>query len=107
MGAYLAEFRDGLTGDELAEALDWSLLRVERALATLDAALESSGMRLALRAARIVIVGRLGWSWVGRAESVSASPWSSPCTRRPTGTARVLATDNLLAHPLTRSLRIH
>lgn len=59
VGAYLAEFRDGLTRDELAEALDWSLLRVERAVATLDSALECSGMRLALRAARIVVVGRL------------------------------------------------
>jgi len=39
VGAYLAEFRDGLTRDELAEALHWSLLRVERALATLDEAL--------------------------------------------------------------------
>ena len=59
VGAYLGEFRDGLSRDELAEALDWSLLRVERALATLHAALGSSGMRLALRAARIVVVGRL------------------------------------------------
>lgn len=65
MGAYFAEFRDGLTRDELAEALDWSLLRVERALATLDAALESSGMRLALRAARIVVVGRLDRTELG------------------------------------------
>ena len=38
---------------------------------------------------------------------MSASPWSSRFTRRPTGTARVLATDRVLAHPLTRSLRIH
>ena len=65
VGAYLAEFRDGLTRDELAEALDWSLQRVERALATLDAALESSGMRLALRAACIVIVGRLDRTELG------------------------------------------
>lgn len=65
VGAYLAEFRDGLTRDQLAEALDWSLLRVERALAALDSALKSSGMRLALRGACIVIVGRLDRTELG------------------------------------------
>jgi len=59
IGAYLAEFRDGLMRDELAEALDWTLLRVERGLAMLDSALQVSGMRLGLRADRIVVVGRL------------------------------------------------
>ena len=60
IGAYLAEFRNGLTRDELAEALDWTLLRVERAIARLDTTLDHSGMRLALNADRIIIVGRLG-----------------------------------------------
>ena len=59
VGAYLAEFRNGLTRDELAEALDWPLLRVERALAQLDTTLHHSGMRLALNADRIIVVGRL------------------------------------------------
>lgn len=59
VGAYLAEFREGLTRDELAEALGWTLLRVERALATLDFVLQGGGMRLALRGDRIVVVGRL------------------------------------------------
>ena len=60
IGAYLAESRNGLTRDEFAEALDWTLLRVERALARLDTTLDHSGMRLALNADRIIIVGRLG-----------------------------------------------
>jgi len=59
IGAYLAEFRNGLTRDELAEAFDWALLRVERALAHLDTTLHHSGMCLALNADRIIIVGRL------------------------------------------------
>ena len=59
IGAYLAESRNGLTRDDLAEALDWTLLRVERALARLDTTLHPSGMRLALNADRVVIVGRL------------------------------------------------
>lgn len=59
VGAYLAELGQGLSRDELAEALEWPLLRVERALAALDAALRTSGMRLGLRAGRIVVVGRL------------------------------------------------
>ena len=59
IGAYLAEFRNGLTRDGLAEALDWTLLRVEQALAKLDTTLHHSGMRLGLTADRIVIVGRL------------------------------------------------
>ncbi len=70
VGAYLAEFRDGLTRDELAEALDWSLLRVERALAALDSALKASGMRLALRAACIVVVGRLDLTELGSRLSI-------------------------------------
>ena len=59
VGAYLAEFSDGLTRDELAEALDWTLLRVERALAALDVGLHRVGMHLAVRGERIVVVGRL------------------------------------------------
>ena len=59
IGAYLAEFRTGLTRDDLAEALDWTLLRLERALAHLDTTLHHSGMCLALNANRIIIVGRL------------------------------------------------
>ena len=59
IGAYLAEFRHGLTRDELAEALDWTLLRLERALAHLDTTLHHSGICLALNADRIIIVGRL------------------------------------------------
>ena len=59
IGAYLADFRHGLTRDDLAEALDWTLLRVERALPHLDTTLHHSGMCLALNADRIIIVGRL------------------------------------------------
>lgn len=59
IGAYLAEFRHGLTRDDLAAVLDWTLLRVERALAHLDTTLHHSGMCLALNANRIIIVGRL------------------------------------------------
>ncbi len=59
VGSYLAEFKEGLSRDELAEALDWTLVRVERALAVLDADLRPVGMRLALRCERIVVVGRL------------------------------------------------
>lgn len=59
IGAYLADFRNGLTRDDLAEALDWTLLRVERALPHLDTTLHHSGMCLALNADRIIIVGRL------------------------------------------------
>ncbi len=59
VGAYLAEFKEGLTRDQLAEALGWTLLRVERALATLDVGLGQVGMRLAVHADGIVVVGRL------------------------------------------------
>ena len=158
VGAYLAEFKEGLSRDDLAEALDWTLVRVERALAALDTGLRRVGMRLALRAERIVVVGRLdrtdlssrlslerltageldpvlasflwdalvgiaperirdretfdsadrlGSCGYGTAGSASASRLSTPCTRQRTGTAARLATDKLLAHPLTRPLRTH
>lgn len=58
VGAYLAEFKDGLTPDQLSDALGWTLQRVEEALAALDAALGDVGMRLARNANRVVIVGR-------------------------------------------------
>lgn len=58
VGAYLTEFKDGLTRDQLSEALGWTLQRVEQALAALDAALEDVGMRLARNADRVVIVAR-------------------------------------------------
>lgn len=59
VGAYLAEFREGLTRDQLSEVLGWNLSRLERALASLDETLRPGGMRLALSAGRIVVVGRL------------------------------------------------
>lgn len=43
----------------MAEALDWTLQRVESALAGLDVGLHEVGMRLALNSERIVVVGRL------------------------------------------------
>jgi hypothetical protein len=58
IGAYLAESVNGLTRDALAQALDWSLLRVERALWGLDNSLRACGMRLGLRAGHIRIVSR-------------------------------------------------
>jgi hypothetical protein len=58
IGAYLAESVNGPTRDALAQALDWSLLRVERALSGLDNSLRACGMRLGLRAGHIRIVSR-------------------------------------------------
>lgn len=58
VGAYLAEFKDGLSRDQLSDALGWTLQRVEHALGALDAALEEVGMRLARNADRVVVVGR-------------------------------------------------
>ena len=45
VGAYLAEFKEGLSRDELAEALDWTLVRVHRALAARGRADSSSSPR--------------------------------------------------------------
>jgi transcriptional regulator with XRE-family HTH domain len=59
VGAYLAEFPDGLTRDALAESLNWTLVRVERAFCALDASLRCSGMRLRAEGARVVVAGRL------------------------------------------------
>jgi hypothetical protein len=58
IGAYLAESVNGPTRDALVQALDWSLLRVERALWGLDNSLRACGMRLGLHAGRIRIVSR-------------------------------------------------
>ncbi len=58
IGAYLAESVNGPTRDALAQALDWSLLRVERALWGLDNSLRACGMRLGLHAGHIRIVSR-------------------------------------------------
>ena len=59
VGAYLAEFKEGLTRDELAEALDWTLPRADRTRGRSMLACTRSGMRLALNSERIVVVGRL------------------------------------------------
>ncbi len=59
VGAYLAEFREGLSRDELAEALGWTLLQWSAPWPHSTAALHGGGMRLALRGDRIIVVGRL------------------------------------------------
>lgn len=58
IGAYLAESVNGLTRDALVQGLDWSLLRVERALWGLDNSLRACGVRLGLQAGHIRIVSQ-------------------------------------------------
>ncbi len=60
LGAHIGEFPEGVTRDELAEALGWTLDRVERALAALDQALRPCGLRLRTRTNnRVALAGRL------------------------------------------------
>ena len=74
VGAYLAEFKDGLSRDQLSDALGWTLQRVEHALGALDAALEEVGMRLARNADRSwSSAASSGWSPLPASAS-SASP---------------------------------
>ncbi len=59
VGAYLGEFPEGLTRDALAEALHWTLDRLERALAALDVGLRASGLRLRANGRGVSLAGRL------------------------------------------------
>lgn len=60
VGAYIGEFPSGATRDELAEALGWTLDRIERALAALDQQLRPCGLRLRTRDGnRVDLAGRL------------------------------------------------
>lgn len=60
VGAYIGEFPQGATRDELAEALGWALDRIERALAALDQQLRPCGLRLRTRDGnRVDLAGRL------------------------------------------------
>ncbi len=59
VGAYLGEFPEGLTRDALAEALHWTLDRLERALAALDIGLRASGLRLRGNGRGVSLAGRL------------------------------------------------
>ncbi|MGH9225931.1 MAG: hypothetical protein ACRD2W_19560 [Acidimicrobiales bacterium] len=60
LGAYMGEFPEGLTRDALAEALGWTLDRIERALAALDRDLHPCGLRLRIRdGGRVALAGRL------------------------------------------------
>lgn len=60
LGAHIGEFPQGVTRDELAEALGWTLDPIERALAALDHELRRCGLRLRTRDGdRVALAGRL------------------------------------------------
>lgn len=59
LGAHLATTVNGATRDDMAYALGWPLDRLERALASLDAALGDNGLRVIAFKGRLRIAGRL------------------------------------------------